>query len=141
MKRPVQIQRLRADGNIVGESPVWCERTQRLFWVDIGERAIHSLELETGEHLRWRTPTFVTSIGMREDGGAVVGLERDVTLWDYGKDFVAVGCAEPDLPDNRLNDGRVGPDGAFWVGTMQNNLAPDGSARAMNRASGAFYRI
>ena len=32
-----------------------------------------------------------------------------------------------DLPDNRLNEGRVGPDGAFWVGTMQNNLNPDGS--------------
>ena len=37
-----------------------------------------------------------------------------VALWDYGGEFRTLAIIEPDLPDNRLNEGRVGPDGAFW---------------------------
>ena len=64
-----------------------------------------------------------------------------MALWDYGGEFRTLAIVEPDLPDNRLNEGRVGPDGAFWVGTMQNNLDPDGAPKAMTRDSGAIYRI
>ena len=86
-------------------------------------------------------PDFATSIGLRADGGAVVGLRERVSLWDYNDDFRTLAVVEPDLPDNRLNEGRVGPDGAFWVGTMQNNLNPDGSPKEMSRNSGAIYRV
>jgi len=141
MESALRIRRLRCDGNIVGESPVWCERTQRLFWVDICGRTIHALHPVSGEHSEWATSDLVTSIGLRSDGGAIVGRERDLALWDFEKTFVSLGEVEPDLPDNRLNEGRVGPDGAYWVGTMQNNLQPDGSARSMNRTSGGFYRV
>ena len=65
----------------------------------------------------------------------------DFAIADYGGDFRTFAVVEPDLPDNRLNEGRVGPDGAFWVGTMQNNLHPDGSPKAMSRSSGAIYRV
>jgi sugar lactone lactonase YvrE len=64
-----------------------------------------------------------------------------VALWDYDAEFRALAIVEPDLPDNRLNEGRVGPDGAFWVGTMQNNLDPDGAPRGMTRDRGAIYRV
>jgi sugar lactone lactonase YvrE len=78
---------------------------------------------------------------LRTDGGAIVGLRDRVALWDYGGEFRTLAIIEPDLPDNRLNEGRVGPDGAFWVGTMQNNLHPDGAPKSMTRDSGAIYRI
>ena len=48
---------------------------------------------------------------------------------------------EPDRPDNRTNEAKCAPDGSFWVGTMQNNLHPDGSPKAMTGATGALYRI
>jgi sugar lactone lactonase YvrE len=70
-----------------------------------------------------------TSIGLRADGGAIVGLCDRVVLWDFGGEFRTLAIVGPDLPDNRPNEGRVGPDGAFWVGTMQNNLNPDGSPK------------
>ncbi len=141
MKPISPVQRRLAAGNIVGESPVWCERTERLFWVDICGRRIHALHPDSGEHKHWSTAGLVTSIGLREDGGAIVGLEREVALWDFEETFVSLGALEPDRPDNRLNEGRVGPDGTYWVGTMQNNLAPDGSARSIDQASGALYRV
>src|SRR4029078_13047893 len=42
---------------------------------------------------------------------------------------------------NRANEGKVDPLGRLWVGTMQNNINPDGSRKEMNAASGALYRI
>jgi len=127
--------------DIVGESAVYDERRDALVWVDIGGKRIHRLHLAERRHEAWSTPDFPTSIGLRADGGAIVGLRDRVALWDYGDEFRALAIVEPDLMDNRLNEGRVGPDGAFWVGTMQNNLDPDGAPKAMTRDSGAIYRI
>jgi sugar lactone lactonase YvrE len=127
--------------DIVGESAVYDERRDALVWVDIGGKRIHRLHLAERRHEAWPAPDFPTSIGLRADGGVVVGLSDRVALWDYVGEFRTLAIVEPDLPDNRLNEGRVGPDGAFWVGTMQNNLEPNGAPKAMTRDSGAIYRI
>ena len=46
---------------------------------------------------------------------------------------------EPDAAANRLNEGAVGPDGAFWLGTMMNNIADDDSPMEIT-ATGRLYR-
>lgn len=135
------VRRILSCANAVGESAVWCARTARVFWVDIVGRQIHALEPGSGRHRSWPTPQIATSIGLREDGGAIVGLSRQVALWDYDDEFEPLCLIEPDLPDNRLNEGKVGPEGAFWVGTMQNNIDAAGEPLAITRASGAFYRL
>jgi sugar lactone lactonase YvrE len=127
--------------DIVGESLIYDDRRDALVWVDIGGKRIHRLWLADLNHELWPTPDFPTSIGLRADGGAVVGLRDRVALWDFGGEFRTLAVVEPDLPDNRLNEGRVGPDGAFWVGTMQNNLHADGSPKNIDRDSGAIYRV
>ena len=70
-----------------------------------------------------------------------MGLEKQVSLWDYGNHFLELAQIEIDLPDNRLNEGVTGPDGAHWVGTMQNNVNHDGSPRAITTSSGSVYRV
>ena len=127
--------------DVVGESILWDQSTSSLIWIDIVSKHIRRLHLESGQYESWEAPDFITSIGLRKDGGAVVGLSREVALWDFGGLFKTLALPEPDIPDNRLNEGVVGPDGAFWVGTMQNNLNLDGSSREMDRSSGAVYRI
>lgn len=127
--------------DIVGESLVWHADEKALYWVDIGGKRIHRLEPGSGRHDQWSSPGLVTSIGLRADGGFIVGMRRDVCLWRPDGAFEHFVQVEPDLPDNRLNEGRVAPDGSFWVGTMQDNLHEDGSPKAMDRASGAIYRI
>ncbi|HMI19726.1 MAG TPA: SMP-30/gluconolactonase/LRE family protein [Sphingomonas sp.] len=134
-------KRLLAGGDIVGESAVWNAARQELLWVDIVGRRIQTLNPATGEHRVWRTADLVTSIGLCRTGHAIVGQRSDVALWDFEDNFERLAAVEPALPDNRLNEGCVGPDGAFWVGTMQDNIARDGSPKPMNRNSGAFYRI
>jgi sugar lactone lactonase YvrE len=127
--------------DVVGESLIWCADESSLYWVDIVGRRIHRLRPDAGAHDTWPTPDLPTSIGLREKGGFVVGLRQSVALWTPGGDFETLATPEPDLPDNRLNEGVVAPDGSFWVGTMQDNIAADGSPKRMNAHVGALYRV
>lgn len=128
--------------DMVGESLVYDERRDALVWVDLVGCRIHRLTLRDGAHEVWPTGSeLATSIGLRQDGGAVVGLTHRVALWDFVGEFRTLAVPEPDLPDNRLNEGVVAPDGSFWVGTMENNVGEDGEAKAMSGRSGAVYRV
>ena len=125
----------------VGESIVWSSAEGALYWVDIVGSRIHRLEPDNGRHDLWPTPELPTSIGLRADGGFIVGLRRRVTLWRPGGTFETFAVPEPDLPDNRLNEGVVAPDGSFWVGTMTENIGPDGHPMAIAGKTGSIYRI
>lgn len=125
----------------VGKSIVWSAPETALYWVDILGSRIHRLEPECGRHDVWPTPELPTSIGLRADGGFIVGLRRRITLWRPGGDFDTLAVPEPDLPGNRLNEGVVAPDGSFWVGTMADNISPDGLPMAMAGTTGSLYRI
>lgn len=125
----------------VGESLVWSAAENSVFFVDIIERHIHAYRLDDGRLDSWSTPEWATSIGLRRDGGFIIGLEHRVCLWRPGSAFETFAVPEPEQAGNRLNEGAVAPDGSFWVGTMQNNLNPDGSPRAQSAACGALYRI
>jgi sugar lactone lactonase YvrE len=88
--------------DIVGESAVLDERCDALLWVDIGGKRIHRLSFADRRCEVWPVPDFPTSIGLRADGGAIVGLRDRVVLWDFGGEFRTLAIVEPDLPDNRL---------------------------------------
>jgi len=126
---------------IVGESLIWDDRTSRLVSVDMLGQKIHFYDPVTAVHDTCDTPGMVTSIGMCSDGGYVVGLEKAVARWRPGQDFDILTEVEPDRPNNRLNEGVVGPDGCFWVGTMQNNVDASGSPRDQTEATGQVWRI
>ncbi|MGX5849292.1 SMP-30/gluconolactonase/LRE family protein [Mesorhizobium sp. PL10] len=127
--------------NVVGESLIWDERRARLIWVDIIGRRIHRLDPASGAHESWPTPDLVTSIGLRGDGGAIVGLRKEIALWDFGGPFRPIATIEPDRPGTRLNEGVVAPDGSFWVGTMTNNIGPDNAPTAITSDEGQLYRV
>nr|WP_274627558.1 SMP-30/gluconolactonase/LRE family protein [Mesorhizobium shangrilense] len=127
--------------NIVGESLIWVAEEGALYWVDIGGRSISMLRPADGGFESWATPDFPTSIGLRKDGGFIVGLTRDICFWRPGEEFQIVARPEPELTGNRLNEGVVAPDGSFWVGSMDNNLNPDGSPKKQTSASGGYYRL
>ncbi|CDX62062.1 SMP-30/Gluconolaconase/LRE domain protein [Mesorhizobium plurifarium] len=127
--------------DVVGERLVWDDRRGRLVWVDIIGRRIHRLNPSTGAHESWPTGDLVTSAGLRADGGAIVGLRKNIALWDFGGPFRAFAAIEASLPDSRLNEGVVAPDGSFWVGTMANNIGPDDAPMAIASDEGRLYRV
>jgi sugar lactone lactonase YvrE len=124
----------------VGESIVYDDAADALVWVDITGRRIQRLALASGEVARWPVDEFPTSIGLRQGGGAIVGLTRGVSLFDFNT-FSPLAEIEPDLPDNRLNEGRVDPQGRFMVGTMQNNITAQGAPKDMTDNAGALHLV
>ena len=127
--------------NVVGESLVWDDRAGRLVWVDIIGRRIHCLDPRDRVHERWNLPDLVTSVGLRNDGGAIVGLRKEVALWDFGGPLRTLALIEADQPGTRLNEGVVAPDGSFWVGTMANNIGPDDVPVDITEDAGRIYRV
>lgn len=125
----------------VGESPVWDAEHGRLLWCDIPAGVIHALEIASGARSQWAFNEPVGSFGLAQDGRLVVALSSDVALFDPRNGRCErVASVEHAKPGMRLNDGKVGPDGAFWVGSMDASgdgtpaaklyrVGPDGSVR------------
>lgn len=118
----------------VGESPVWDDRRKVVFFVDILEPAVHSVELDGTNHRTWRMPGVVGSIGLGRSGHLVAALGRSLAVFNPDDGSLAPLADIPDEPaTNRLNDGKVGPDGAFWVGSMDD--------RPEKELRGSLYRV
>lgn len=118
----------------VAESPVWDAANQRVLFCDIQGGRIHALSVDSGERDTHELHETVGSFGLCRSGKWIVALRHRVVLYDprtrRTEEFTAA-ISEP--PTNRLNDGKVGPDGAFWVGSMDEN--------SPRQPIGALYRV
>ncbi len=106
----------------VAESPVWDAANRRLLFCDINAGRINALSIDTDARQSWDFPEVVGSFGLCRSGRWVVAQRHHVILFDPATNTrhdLTPKVAEP--PTNRLNDGKVGPDGAFWVGSMDEN--------------------
>ena len=114
----------------IGESPVWDDRRGVLWFVDILSPAVLCLEPKSRKLSAHAMPAAVGSVGVALDARLVVALRTGVHLFDPGSgqlEFLV--HPEPDRTMNRLNDGKVGPDGCFWIGSMHDSVprAPSGA--------------
>jgi L-arabinonolactonase len=118
---------------LLGESPIWCEREQALYWVDIRGREIRRFDPATGADRAWKMPEDIGSIGFRERGGFVAALRSGFAFFEP-----ATGALEKlhnpiaGSTDLRFNDGRCDRAGRFWAGTVQEKRVP---------GLAAFYRF
>lgn len=106
----------------VAESPTWDAPNRRLLFADIEGRRINALSVDTGARDSWEFPEVVGSFGLCRSGRLVVAQRHHVVLFDPRTGTLTDLTQRVDEPPaNRLNDGKVGPDGAFWVGGMDGN--------------------
>lgn len=117
---------------ILGEGPVWCDRRQVLFWVDILAPAVHRFDPATRRDSVIPMPMYAGSLALTTGEQLVVVLRRGLSLlhWDTGALQSRLEL-EPGQ-ENRLNDGKCDARGRFWVGSM--NLAE-------KDRTGALYRV
>lgn len=126
----------------VGEGPFWDDIEQELWWVDISGKRLHRWRPATGARQDWPLDDFASAVVLRERGGLLLAMQGGLYFMDPESGERALFVAhEPDRPENRTNEAKCAPDGSFWVGTMQNNLHPDGTAKPMSAATGALYRV
>jgi sugar lactone lactonase YvrE len=126
----------------VGEGPFWDEVEGGLWWVDISGKRLHRWRPATGDRQDRELEDFASAVVLREKGGLLLAMRDGLYFMDPASGRRTLFVAhEPDRPDNRTNEAKCAPDGSFWVGTMQNNLHPDGSAKEMTGSTGALYRV
>jgi sugar lactone lactonase YvrE len=112
--------------DILGEVPLWCDRTQKLWWVDVRRPALQSYSPSTQHYQAIRLhPDWVTgSYAMRDDGGFLLATSTGLYLFDPDTFKAPHRIAHPEdgKPGMRLNDGKCDRQGRFWVGSMHDTL-------------------
>lgn len=116
----------------MGEGPLWHPLREQLFWFDIPAGLLHSSNAHGGQQCHWNFGEAASAAGWIDHDTLLVatasGLQK-FTIEDGSWETVV--ALEEDNPLTRSNDGRAGPGGVFWIGTMGYNLEP---------RAGAFYR-
>lgn len=130
-------------GDHCGEGLVWCAPEAAAYWTDINRFLIHRYDEASSGVRSWHFEEPVVALALTaEPGRFLVALGSRLVWWWPATDRRADhGFALPDHPRARLNDGRADPHGHFWIGSMQNNVNPDGSPGAVGKGLGALYRI
>lgn len=117
----------------LGETPLWCARTRKLWWLDIEQPKLQSFDPASGRHEAVAFDcAYLGTQALTASGERLLGRDLELVLRSdetgAERPFATV---ETGL-DNRLNDGRVDARGRFWVGTMDN---------ALHRPNGSLYRV
>lgn len=103
----------------IGESPVWDHRSEKLWFIDIAGPTIYACRHDGTELVAYAASSSVGSLGLAGETGLVVALRNEVALFEPSTGaWRKLADIEADIASNRTNDGAVGPDGAFWMGTM-----------------------
>jgi len=122
---------------------VWHAAHAALYWTDINRFLIHRFTAGDQCVRTWFFAEPVTALVLtdRDDVLAVV-LGSRVILWEPGSDVRRErGFHLDGWPKVRLNDARADPRGSLWVGSMRNNVNPDGSNGEAGGADGVLHRI
>lgn len=131
-------------GDVCGEGAVWHPQDKALYWTDINRFLIHRYHPETKSTQSWFFDEPVVMLARCADPRTLlVGLASRIIFWqpetDQRQDFA---IPEENFPHARLNDGRVDPAGNLWVGSMFNNVGPDGcNIDIHDDMAGKLYRI
>jgi sugar lactone lactonase YvrE len=116
----------------LGEGPVWDDRDQSLYWVDIPESRVHRMAAD-GSLSSWDTGQPVGTVVPRASGGLVVAVRDGFLALDPASGtLTTLAEVEKDRPENRMNDGACDRAGRFYAGTMASDESP---------GAGALYRL
>lgn len=130
MRARIDSMRINCIGDINlgwGESVVWDDRTDRLYFVDCAKSALHWLEGGVGELHTMAMPTMPTGIVPTEDGRLVAVLDDGLHLVDVDGGTTALLAGFPAEIGGRCNDACADLDGNVITGKL--NLGPaQGSA-------------
>ena len=123
------------DQAILGECPIWCERSSSLWWTDIEGSRLRRKNTATGTIDTWVTPDRVASFALTQDANRLLlGFASGLGIFDLVRSELVGGFipVESEQPATRINDGRCDAEGRFVFG-MFNQVS--------SAALGGFYRV
>ncbi len=109
----------------LAESPVWDDRLDRLWWVDLLGGVVHLTDPSTGGDTTIPVGQPIGALALRSVGGPILAVRDGFATLDPGSGRLeVVAPIAPDDPGIRMNDGKVGPDGGYWAGSMAADERP-----------------
>jgi sugar lactone lactonase YvrE len=130
-------------GDVCGEGVVWHAAHSAAYWTDINRFLIHRYTPIDRCVRTWFFDEPVTALTLtdRDDTLAVV-LGSQVILWEPHSDHRSQPLYRLEQwPRVRFNDARTDKRGSLWIGSMHNNVNPDGSAGTVEGYDGLLYRL
>jgi sugar lactone lactonase YvrE len=130
-------------GDLVGEGAVWCAPEQSVYWTDINRFLVHRHDTTSANTRSWFFEEPVVALSLsNEPGRWLVALASRLLWWWPETDRrLAHGFVLEGSPRVRLNDGRADALGNFWVGSMRNNVLPNGELGEAGGNDGKMFRI
>ena len=122
-----------AEGYTLAEGPIYDSRIDTLFFVDILKGKVIKVVDEKVVR-EYETESFVSAVALTEVESVLLIAEKDTLSYLDLENGSIERKIKLDLPEGmRLNDGKVGPDGAFYVGSM--GINDD------RKANGKLYKV
>jgi len=124
----------------LAEGPIWYE--DALWWVNIAVGTLNRWDPRTGFNTSRATAGFLGAATPCRDGRWLLARQRDCIFldWQTGEHSVFARTPAGLHDSHRFNDGKCGPAGNFWVGTMSLKQRPHEAALYVLSASGEFHR-
>lgn len=117
----------------LGETPVWCDRSQSLLWVDINRQRLLRYWPSRRETEIRNLPGVTSGVLLtdKEEQFLLVS-QLGIATYDFASGEIAVLCDYPEeIAKTRPNEAAIAPDGSLWFGTMD---------LTENDPIGAWYR-
>lgn len=117
----------------LGEGPIWDAKCQTLYWVDIEGKKLHNYNPKRKNHQMWELASMAGAAVLKADGNLLLALEEGLSTFDVQSgNITSHKVLKNTNPKMRYNDGKVGPNGHFYIGSMHKEFEP---------GSGNLYRI
>ncbi len=118
---------------ILGEGPIWDWKKQRLFWVDIEGCQLYQHDPSSGKNKSWSFNEMIGATLSIKNGNLLLAMEKGLASFDLETErLTKLEILENSDSKIRFNDGKVGPNGNFWIGTMHKDFEPQ---------TGNLYRV
>ena len=123
------------DKSILGESPIWDEFYQRIYWVDIESKCLHAWSFLDNKKLEWNFDNRISAISLTNNNDELIcAFDNFFAFYNVNTHHITRLKNQISLPANvRFNDGKTDGYGRFWCGTM--------SESNPSRADGSIYMI
>ena len=101
------------------EGPMWCKKRNSLFFTDILNGTVFEYIPKTEKIQHWKLGTYVGCIIPGRDRDEMIAAVDDCLKVFHPEDGRAETlCRFPMADGIRFNDGKCGPGGQLWIGTM-----------------------
>ncbi|SIQ77819.1 SMP-30/Gluconolaconase/LRE-like region-containing protein [Aeromonas sp. RU39B] len=124
--------------NTLGECPLWCDKTRRLFWTDIEGSELLAFEGDSNAVTRWSLPERLGSFALTEKTDVMLmGLASRIGFYDLNTRSFTELVSSPGESGTRIGDGRCDRSGNYVFGTMDDGdpLQSIGKFHRLNAAT------